>query len=202
MNTLAELLSSRVKAEIFRLLFGAMPRELHVREIERQSGLADATVRQELKRLLRVGVVESRIDGNRTYYRANRRHPLYPDIRNLVLKTSGLTDALREALTSPNIKLAFVFGSVAAGSEGAESDIDLIVIGSLSLRQLSRLLSGVAARVGREINPHVFTVEEFRRRMKARDHFVSAVMAAPKLVVIGNEDDLTTMGRERLAAPA
>src|SRR5215468_2273292 len=199
MNTLADLLSSRVKAEIFRLLFGAIPRELHMREIERQSGLADATVRQELKRLLRLGVVESRLDGNRTYYRANIRHPLYTDIRNLVLKTSGLVETIREALASPDIKLAFVFGSVAASAEKAESDIDLIVIGSLSLRQLSRLLSGVAARVGREINPHVLTVEEFRRRMKARDHFVSTVMTAPKWFVIGNEDDLTTMGRERLA---
>jgi len=202
MNTLAELLSSRIKAEIFRLLFGAVTRELHVREIERQSGMADATVRQELKRLSRLGLVESRLDGNRTYYRANVHHPLYPDIRNLVLKTSGLVEALREALASVDIKLAFVFGSVAAGAESAESDIDLIVIGSLSLRQLSRLLSGVAARVGREINPHVFTVEEFTRRMKARDHFISTVRAAPKLFVIGNEDELTTMGRERVVAPA
>src|SRR5882724_4845740 len=129
MNVLAELLSSRVKAEVFRLLFGATQRELHVREIERQSRLADATVRQELKRLSRLGIVESRIDGNRTYYRANTRHPLYPDIRNLVLKTEGLVEVLREALVSPDIKLAFVFGSIAAGSEKAESDIDLMVIG-------------------------------------------------------------------------
>jgi predicted nucleotidyltransferase len=194
MNTLAELLSSRVKAEIFRLLFGAVPRELHVREIERQSGLADATVRQELKRLLRLGVVESRPNGNRTYYRANTRHPLYPTIRDLVLKTNGLVEVLREALVSTDIKLAFVFGSVAAGAENAESDIDLIVIGSLSLRQLSKLLSGVAARVGREINPHVFTAEELTRRKKARDHFINTVLAAPKLYVIGNEDELTAMG--------
>lgn len=159
-------------------------------------------LRQELKRLLRVGVIESRLDGNRTYYRANTRHPLYPDIRSLVLKTGGLAEALREALASPDIKLAFVFGSVAAGAETADSDIDLIVIGSLSLRQLSRLLSGVAARVGREINPHVFTAEEFTRRMRALDHFITTVLAAPKLVVIGNEDELTTMGRERLVAPA
>jgi predicted nucleotidyltransferase len=194
MNTLAELLSSRVKAEIFRLLFGAVPRELHVREIERQSGLADATVRQELKRLSRLGVVESRPNGNRTYYRANTHHPLYPAICNLVLKTNGLVEVLSEALVSPEIKLAFVFGSVAAGSENAESDIDLIVIGSLSLRQLSKLLSGVAARVGREINPHVFTVEEFTRRKKEREHFINTVLAAPKLYVIGNEDELTAMG--------
>lgn len=194
MNALAELLSSRVKAEIFRLLFGVTANELHVRAIERQSGLADATVRQELKRLLRLGIVESRIDGNRTYYRADTRHPLYPDIRNMVLKTEGLGEVLHQALVSPDIKLAFVFGSVAAGTESAQSDIDLIVIGTISLRQLVKLLSGVAMRVGREINPHVFTAEEFARRKKARDHFISTVLAAPKLFVIGDEDELEAMG--------
>src|SRR5689334_6329301 len=112
MNTLAELLSSRVKAETLRLLFGVIPQELHVREIERQSGLADATVRQELRRLSRLGIVESRPDGNRTYYRANTRHPLYPDLHNLVLKTSGLVEVLREALDSSEIQMAFVFGSI------------------------------------------------------------------------------------------
>lgn len=195
MNTLAELLSSRVKAEMFRLLFGATPRELHVREIERQSGLADATVRQELKRLSGLGVVEARLDGNRTYYHANTRHPLYPDIRNLVLKTDGLVEVLRAALDSPDIRLAFVFGSVASGAETAESDIDLMVIGTVSLRRLSKLLSGLATRIGREINPHVFTVEEFAQRRQARDHFLSTVLAAPKLFVIGNEDELTRLGQ-------
>lgn len=194
MNILAELLSSRVKAEIFRLLFGVMPRELHVREIERQSGLADATVRQELKRLSGLGIVEARQDGNRTYYHANTRHPLYPDIRNLVLKTDGLVEVLRAALESPEIQFAFVFGSVAAGTETAESDIDLMVIGPISLRRLSKLLSGMATRVGREINPHVFTVEEFIQRQKARDHFLSTVLAKQKLYVIGNEDELTRLG--------
>lgn len=74
--------------------------------------LADATVRQELKRLICLGVVAPR-DGNWTYYHANTEHPLYPDIRNRVLKTSGLPDVLPEALTHPVIRLAFVFGSMA-----------------------------------------------------------------------------------------
>jgi uncharacterized protein len=194
MNTLTELLSSRVKAEVFRLLFGLVPQAMHVREIERQSGLADATVRQELQRLLRVGVIEARPDGNRTYYQANRQHPLYSDIRNLTLKTSGAASSLRTALAVPEIKLAFIFGSVAVGTAKAESDVDLFIIGSLSLRKLSKLLSGLEAQLGREINPHIFTVEEFIQRKKARDHFVGNVMAAPKLFVIGNEDELAAMG--------
>jgi DNA-binding transcriptional ArsR family regulator len=195
MNTLVDLLSSRVKAETFRLLFGTTGRELHVREIERQSGLADATARQELKRLSRLGVVESRRDGNRTYYRANAQHPLYPEIHNLVIKTSGLVDVVREALTDRGIRVAFVFGSVAGGNEKAHSDVDLMVIGTISLRQLGKLLSGMSAKIGREINPHVLTAEEFERRKKARDHFLTTVMRAQKLFVIGNDDELEAVGR-------
>jgi predicted nucleotidyltransferase len=195
MNTLAELLSSRVKAEIFRLLFGGADGELHVREIERRSGLADATVRQELKRLTRLGVVEPRRDGNRTYYHANTDHPLYPDIRNMVLKTTGLADVLREALIHPGIRLAFVFGSIARSDGKAGSDVDLMVIGTISLRQLGKLLSGIGTKLGREVNPHVLTPEEFLKRRKIRDHFITTVLSEPRLFVIGSEDELKAMGR-------
>jgi len=195
MNTLAELLSSRVRAEIFRLLFGLVDRELHVRELERQSGLADATVRQELKKLTRIGVVEVRRDGNRTYYRANAQHPLYEDIRNLVLKTSGLADVLREALGTAGVQLAFVFGSVASATEKAHSDVDLMVIGTINLRQLGKRLSGIAAKIGREVNPHVLTDEEFARRVEVHDHFLTSVLNTPRLFVIGSDRELKTMGK-------
>lgn len=195
MNTLTELLSSRVKAEIFRLLFSGVDGELHVREIERRSGLADATVRQELKRLTRLGVVEPRRDGNRTYYHANTAHPLYPDIRNMVLKTSGLADVLREVLVHSGIRLAFVFGSIARSNGKAGSDVDLMVIGTISLRQLGKLLSGVAPILGREINPHILSPEEFAKRRKSREHFIATVLSEPRLFVIGSEDELKAMGR-------
>ena len=129
MDTLADLLSSRVKAETLRLLFGPGAGELHVREIARRAGLNEATVRQELKRLRRLGLVISRKDGNRTLFRAATEHPLYPDLRGLVLKTSGLADVFREAIASPRIRVAFVFGSVAEGTEEPGSDVDLMVVG-------------------------------------------------------------------------
>ncbi len=195
MNTLAELLSSRSRAEIFRLLFGPIIRELHMRELERQSGLKYATVRQELKKLTRIGVVESRRDGNRTYYRANAQHPLYADIRNLVLKTSGLADVLREALRDTDICLAFVFGSIAEAKEKAHSDVDLMVIGAVSLRELGKRLSKATVKIGREINPHILTPDEFARKVAAHDHFITSVLATPRLFVIGGEDELKAMGK-------
>jgi DNA-binding transcriptional ArsR family regulator len=191
MDNLTRLLSSRVKAEIFRLLFGPDARELHVREIARRARLNEATVRQELSALAGLHLVALRRDGNRAYYRAETGNPLCADIRNIVLKTSGLIDILRIALVEkPGIRLAFVFGSVASGGEKPATGIDLMIIGSVSLRQLSKWLSGVAAQVGRDVNPHVFTPREFSRRRQAGDRFVTSVLSAPRLFVIGTEMSL------------
>lgn len=194
MNTLTELLSSRVKSEIFRLLFGPGGLELHVRDISRRAGLADGTVRQELKRLTGLGVIEMRRAGNRTYYRANRAHPLHPDIRNLVLKTSGLVDVLRAPLSHTGIRLAFVFGSLASGRETAQSDVDLMVVGTIGLRQLGKLLSGVDSDLGREVNPHIMTSGEFAQRRSTGDHFITTVLGGSRLWVIGDEDELAAVG--------
>ena len=191
MSTLETLLSSRVKAEVLRLLFGVEARELHVRELERQSGLSVSTVRQELKRFAGLGLVVARPDGNRTYYRAQTEHPLFPDLRNVVLKTTGLVDVLRTALEGPGIQLVFVFGSVAEENAKARSDVDLLVIGTIGLRKLSRRLAQAAAALGREIDPHVLSASEFARRRRARDHFLTMVLAGPRLFVIGDEDELT-----------
>ena len=195
MNRLAELLSSRARAEIFRLLLSGTGEELHVREIERRSGLNDSTLRQELRKLVRLDLVQSRRDSNRVYYRAKTESPLYPEIRNLVLKTSGLSDVLKSALTDKRIRVAFVFGSIARGEERAGSDVDLMVIGQLGLRDLSRLLSGIEEKIGREVNPHVLREEEFRKRIRAKEHFASSVMESPKIFIIGSERELEAMGR-------
>ena len=191
MNRFAELLSSRARAEIFRLLFNGTGDELHVREIERRSGLNDSTLRQELRKLVRLDLVQSRRDSNRVYYRAKTESPLYPEIRNLVLKTSGLSDVLKSALTDKRIRVAFVFGSIAGGEEKAGSDVDLMVIGQLGLRDLSRLLSGIEEKIGREVNPHVLREEEFRKRIRAKEHFVSSIMETPKMFIIGSQRECT-----------
>jgi DNA-binding transcriptional ArsR family regulator len=194
MDTLQRLLSSRVKAEVFRLLFGLEGGELHVREIARRSALNDATVRQELKRLSALGVIGVRRDGNRAYYSADRQHPLFSDLHNMVLKTNGLVDVLREALEKQKVRLAFVFGSLAGGSERAGSDVDLFVVGSVTLRQLTPLLSGASSRLGREVNPYVLTVSEYSKRVRAGDHFLTSVSRAAKIFVIGSEHDLEGLG--------
>jgi predicted nucleotidyltransferase len=151
-------------------------------------------VSQELKKLEDMDLVAARRDGNRLYYSANRDHPLYNDIRNMVMKTIGLAQILSGALAGAPISIAFVFGSVASGGEDAQSDVDLMVIGGTGLREVSRLLAGVSEQIGREVNPHVMSAEEFKERLRAEDHFLRRVIDSPKLFVVGDDDELARLG--------
>ena len=190
MSLLSDILSSRVRADILQLLFNGRQQEFHIRAIERKSTVTFNAIRQELKKLSGLDLVNSRRDGNRLYYRANNNHPLYPVLSELVAKTVGFKALLKHALSVPEIQLAFIFGSLARYEERAESDIDLMVIGDISLRRLSSLLSGLEKKTGREINPHIFSNKEFIKRRAADDHLIAKVLTDDKIFVIGTEHEL------------
>ncbi len=194
MNVLSKILSSKIRSEIFCLLFGISNQELHMREIERRTGYAIGTIQAELKKLSGLDLILKRKDGNRLYYRANQEHPLYPEIRSLVLKTDGLVNIFQAALVhNSKIFIAFVFGSVARHDENAKSDVDLMVIGDIGLRQLSKILSHTPEQIGREINPHILSIKEFKKRITNQDHFITQIIKEPKIFIKGNEDELRAM---------
>ncbi|MFZ4778268.1 MAG: nucleotidyltransferase domain-containing protein, partial [Terrimicrobiaceae bacterium] len=129
------------------------------------------------------------------YYRANTRHPIFPELQGIALKTTGLREQLAEALAGvPNIELAFVFGSAAAGTTGAASDVDLLVLGKVGLRTLAPKLRPVTSRLGREINPHILSRATLAAKAHAGDAFITNVLAAPKLWIIGDADELGKLG--------
>lgn len=194
MNNLAKLVSSKTRAEFFRLLFGVNSQPIHLRQIQRSSGLSIGSIQQEAITLQELGLITARKDGNRIYYEANKKHPLFHDIHRITLKTVGLVDVIRQALKTDAIACAFVFGSIARGEETADSDIDLMVIGDIGLRRLTSLLGGVANKLGREINPHVHSLKEFKQRLARKEHLVSRIMASPKIFIVGSEDDVKAMG--------
>jgi len=200
MNQLALLFHSEIRAEMLRLLFGASQREMYRAEIIGQTRYAQRSVEEELEKLVRLELLITTKDGNRRYYVANRAHPLYPELHGIVLKTSGLRDVLVEALPAKGVVVAFVFGSVAAGGERAESDLDLMVIGSVGHRAAASGLRAAGERIGREINPHFLSAGEFGRRLAEGDHFLADVMANPKLFIVGGERELDELVGGRVAA--
>lgn len=195
MHILSEILSSKARAEFFRILFGIDSKEYHLREIQRRAGLAIGTIRQEAKKLEKIGLIRKRQDGNRTYFKADRTHPLYLTIHDLVLKTSGLRDIFQKSLSIHPIKFAFVFGSLASGNEAADSDIDLFVLGDIGLRAICKLIKEPGRQINREINPHIMSVEEFTKRKIEKEHFITTILESPRLMIIGNEDDFAKLGQ-------
>jgi predicted nucleotidyltransferase len=184
-----ELLCSKTRSELLALLFDGSGEEYYLREIERLSSVKVNSIQKEIKHLLEIDLIKARKDGNRIYYSANRENPIYPDLVSIVEKTVGIVAILKERLKNSDIKHAFIFGSIAKGKEKSGSDIDLVVIGDLGMRSLTKLLSGIQEKLGREINPHIFSEEEFQKRIKTKDHFVSSILKSEIKMVTGNIDE-------------
>ncbi|WP_415063082.1 nucleotidyltransferase domain-containing protein [Bdellovibrio sp.] len=192
MNLLAQILSSQVRAEIFRLLFTGDKISIHLRDLQRQSGLSIGTIQKEIAHLKGLDLVTSERDGNRLYYAANTDHPLYKEICGLVEKTSGIAERLKETLSLiKGIECAFIFGSYAKGEEKSHSDIDLIVIGDVGLRTLSSVFKNLTEQTQREINPHIYSMKSWKEKLKKKDHFIKSVLNEKKVFLIGDQNVLS-----------
>jgi predicted nucleotidyltransferase len=202
MSILAQLFLSEIRAGLFRIFFGLAEGRLYRAEIIGRLDFAGRSVEEELEKLVRLNLLVTTKDGNRRYYEVNRAHPLYPELHGIVLKTEGLRDVLIEAFKGAKAEFVFVFGSIAAGTENPESDVDLMIIGQASHRQLASALRDAGEKLSREINPHFFSTDEFVARTAAKDHFLGDVLAKPKLFIIGDEHEFTDLVGRRLAPTA
>ncbi len=192
------LFTSRARLAVLKLLLLNADRSFYLREIAARTGQAVRAVQIEVARLEGSGLLTSEADGSRKYYRANIQAPVYPELKALLLKTVGLGDVLRDHLrhAPAEIAVAFLYGSFARGTDTASSDVDILVVGSISGRSLSRLLAPARESLAREINPVLFTETELRDRVTHSDHFLLTILGEPKIFLIGGEHDL-----ERIAGP-
>ncbi len=153
--------------------------------------VGQGAVQRELARLSEVGLLDRRQEGRQVYYQAGRQSPLYPELHSIVIKTVGLVDVLRDVLETAQdqITIAFVYGSVARGDPKSTSDVDLLIVGDLAFGEAVDMLSPTQDRIGREVNPSVFTSEEFQRRVSQEGDFLARVWSGPKLFVIGSGNE-------------
>ena len=186
------LLFSAYRRKVLGLLLLRPDESLHVREISRLTGVPAGSLHRELRALTDAGLLQREPAGNQVRYRANRACPIFSELTEIFRKTAGLVDLLRDALAplASRIESAFVFGSMARGTEGANSDVDVFVLGDASFGDVVGALSPLRNRLGREINPVVTSPADFAAQRASRDRFVTRVMDEPKLFVIGVPDDL------------
>ncbi len=192
-RSLADALLTKTQQRILGALFGQPHRSFYAAELIRDAGTGSGAAQRELAKLEDSGLVVTRRIGNQKHYQANAASPLFADLRNIVLKTVGLVEPLRQALKpiESEIQAAFVYGSVAKGSDQASSDIDLMVVSdTLSYADLFGALDKVSRMLGRTVNPTVYSRAEFSKRTEADNAFVSRVLEGPKVWVIGVGDSV------------
>jgi predicted nucleotidyltransferase len=190
-KSLADALFTKTQQRVLRVLFGQPDRSFYASELIRHAGTGSGAAQRELAKLEESGLVVARRIGHQKHYQANAVSPLFTELRNIVLKTVGLADPLRDALkpVSSAIRAAFVYGSVAKAADQAGSDIDLMIVSdSLSYGEVFGAIERVSRMLGRRVNPTVYSASEFSKR--ARDAFLTRVLQGPKVWVIGSENDL------------
>jgi predicted nucleotidyltransferase len=182
---LADALFSKTRAALLRELY-AEPEGLHVRELERRTGFNIRHISRELHVLAAAGIVTAKPVGRQVTYRLDPKCPIADEMKSIVRKTVGLADVVRQALEPfrDRVELAYIFGSFARGEERADSDVDLLIVGRVTRRELATPLREAAGVLKREINSVLYTAGEYARALEEDDSFVHRVHVGPRLGVL------------------
>ena len=189
---IADALFTKVQQRVLGVLFGNPGRSFYANEVIALAGSGTGAVQRELTHLESAGLVTVTRVGKQKHYQANAAAPVFEELRGLVLKTSGLADVLRAALAplEARISAAFVYGSVAKGQDTAQSDIDLMVVSdSLAYADLFAALEESTNRLGRTVNPTVYSQQELDKRVLEGNAFLTRVLAQPRLWLMGDWHD-------------
>jgi len=192
-----EALFSNTRRKVLSLFFMHPDKQFYFREVLKLTGTKQGAIQRGLKSLTEAGILELELKGNQTYYSVNRFNPIFSELRRIVLKTFGMADILKKSLFPyrSNIDVAAIYGSVAIGEETAKSDIDLLVIGTISFDNLTKVISKAQKELRREINSTLYPIEEFKKKIKQRNHFLRTVLTSKMIFLIGKENDLTRLAK-------
>lgn len=195
------LLFGGARGRLLAWLYGHPDQRFYLRQLVRQTGAAQGSVQRELQLLTHAGLIKRTVEGRQVYFQANRDSPIFREVQQLLIKTLGVVDVIRQALNSlgPSIQIAFIYGSAAKGLVRAASDIDLLVIGSASFSDVVSALASAQHLLGREVNPTVYSAEEFSKKIRAGHHFLTTVLPEPKVFIIGTDDELGRLAEKRMA---
>ncbi len=191
-SSIGDALFTKTQQKVLGILFGKPDRSFYTNELVRMADMGRGTVCRELERLAAAGILGLSIIGNQHHYRANPESPVYAELVSIVRKTFGVADIIREALLSieASVKLAFIYGSTARGHDSHDSDIDLMLVGDdLAYGKVVELLLPVSADLGRDINPVIYSRQDFKEKLAAGEHFLQRVMEQERIMIKGTLHD-------------
>ena len=178
--------------EILKLFFEDQEKEYYFREIAKKLNKEPSHYQRYLDNLVEDKILLDERRGNMRFFRLNKKHPLYEEIKSIVSKTIGLENELKELVNKlENVECAFVFGSIAKRTENSNSDVDLMLIGDINQDVLINLLSSMEGKISREINYHIYSNQEIFKKIKEKDVFISNIFLSPIIKLKGNPYDFT-----------
>lgn len=198
---LETLLGSRLRAKVLGWLFSHPDERYFVRQLTALMKEDSTNVSRELARLEKTGILVKNTEGKQKYYQANRQSPIFNELHGLILKTVGVADIIKKALEPriADIRLAFIFGSVAKRAENRFSDIDLLIVGDITFGEVVDLISTAEGALNRELNPVVYTLAEFNKRLSENHYFIRDILSGDKIFVVGDENELKALVGKGLA---
>jgi DNA-binding transcriptional ArsR family regulator len=196
-NLLCSGLFGKTRQAVLAFLYGRVDSSFYTKQILDAVKIGRGTVQRELKNLTDTGIIIREVQGRQVYYHANEKCPIFEELKSIVRKTFGVADVIRQSLTSSarKIRIAFIFGSIARSADDRRSDIDLMMVGRISFGDVVSLLGPAEEKLAREINPIVYPVAEFKKKVKDDHHFVRTVLDGEKIFVIGDEDELRRLAK-------
>ena len=194
-------LFGKTRRAVLSVLFTHPDESFYLREIVRATNAGMGAVQREVKQLLEAGIIQREMRGNQVYYRADKNCPIFEELKSMMIKTAGVGDVLKSRLqaVSDRITVAFVYGSAADGSIQRDSDIDVMVVGNVTFADVTSALGPAQEMLSREINPSVYSSEEFREKVVAGHHFLNSVLASDKFFLIGDANELDRLAESGLA---
>lgn len=191
-DKLSSFLFNQTRRALLALFYEHTDEAFYVNQIVQSLGKGSGAVQRELRLMTEAGLIVRTRKGNLVFYQANDKSPIFSELKNIVRKTLGVAGVIRKALEpmADKIKVAFIFGSVARHTDDRASDIDLMLIGPISFDDAVSSISKAQDTLQREINPVVYPVGEFKKRLSEKHHFVLEVMEGKKIFITGDEDEL------------
>jgi predicted nucleotidyltransferase len=194
-----DFLFSPYRRRVLALLLMRPDERFHVRELGRLTGISAGSLHRELKAMAEAGLLIRSRQGNQVLYQADRACSIFAELAAIFRKTIGLASLLNDALAplADKIKVAFVFGSMAAGTQRADSDLDICVLGDIELLEVVKALGAVQENLHRDINPVVMSATRYAEQLAKHDRFAERIHDEPKIFVIGVDDEFGKLTEDR-----
>jgi uncharacterized protein len=200
-TSLSETLFTKNRRAVLGLMYGHPNQAFYLRQVVRETNGGHGAIQRELKALWQAGILRRTVRDKQVYFQAESECPVFEELMALIVKTAGVADVLKAALAplADRIQIALVYGSMASGQHKQNSDVDVLVVGEATFREVVAALADAQSQLRREVNPTVYAPDEFRSKLAAGHHFLTSVLKTEKVFLIGSDRELERLVEERLA---